>query len=105
MAAVSFAVSTIGLVIPFCLIDPLVSGSEGGVPISNAIQITSATWVAHDGRQRPLTLSQPISALFTYQLTAADSRTPHIEEGYVEVRFAEKTFKTGTFAVNCFQSF
>lgn len=105
MAAVSFAVSTIGLIIPFCLIDPLLSGMSSGTPISNAVAITSAIWVAHNGRRRPLVLSQAMSATFTYQISSVDSRTPHIEEGYIEVHFAENTFHTSTFQVNVYQHF
>jgi hypothetical protein len=105
MAEVSFAVSTIGLIIPFCLIDPLLSGMTGGIPISNAIHVTTATWIAHNGKRRPLTLSQAVSATWTYQISAGDSRTPHIEEGYLEVRFAENTFHTSTFRMSVYQHF
>ena len=105
MAEVSFAVNTIGLVIPFCLIDPFLSGGGGGLPISNAINVTTATWIAHNGKRRPLTLSQAVSATFTYIVSASDSRSPHIEEGYIEVRFDEHTFATSSFKINVYQHF
>ncbi len=110
MAEVSFAVSTIGLVIPFCLVDPVTSSFEGSTPISNAIAATSVVWVANNGKRRPLTLSQSVSATFTYTVSAADSRAPHIEEGCLEVTFGASPgvvnrFYTATFSVNVFQHF
>jgi hypothetical protein len=105
MAEVSFAVSTIGLIIPFCLYDPIASATGEKIPISNAIAITSATWVAHNGRRRPLTLSQAISATFVYQVSAMDSRTAHIEEGYLEICFAENVFATSSFQMCVFPHF
>ena len=105
MAEVSFAVSTVGLVIPFALINPVASGDVGYVPISNAVAVTSVTWIAHNGQRRPLTLSQPISATFTYTVSAGDSRTPHIEEGYLEVTFGDNRFMTSTFRMVVHQHF
>ena len=105
MAEVSFAVSTIGLVIPFSLIDPLASGATSGTPLSNALSITSATWIAQNGKHRPLTLSQASFALFTYVISAGDSRVPHIEEGYLEVRYEGNAFMTSNFRMNVYQHF
>ncbi|HEY5868704.1 MAG TPA: hypothetical protein VI542_24615 [Candidatus Tectomicrobia bacterium] len=105
MAEVSFAVNTIGLIIPFVLIDPFASGATSSVPISTASGITSTTWVAHTGKRRPLTLSQASFALFTYTISAADSRSPHIEEGYLEVRFEGNVFATSTFRMCVYQHF
>lgn len=104
MAEVSCAVSTIGLVVPFVLIDPVGSGGSG-IPLSNAVSITSVVWVAHNGKRRALALSQPISATFTYTMSAGDTRMPHIEEGYLEVAFGTNLFCTSTFSVNIFQHF
>lgn len=105
MAEVSFAVSTIGLVIPFSLINLPLSGASGTIPISNAINATSVTWISQRGEQRPLTLSQAVSATFTYVISASDSRSPHIEEGYLEVAFGEHKFSTSTFAMRVHQHF
>lgn len=105
MAEVSFAVSTVGLVIPFALIDPLASGAIGSTPISNAVAVTSATWVAQSGKRRPLTLSQAVSATFTYVVSAGDSRFPHIETGILEIAFDDNRFWTSSFAVNVYQHF
>jgi hypothetical protein len=105
MAEVSFAVSTVGLIIPFALTDPVDSATGTASPISNAIAITTAVWVSQSGKRRALVLSQPTSATFTYQISAADSRMPHIEEGYLEVVFADHIFFTETFRVNCYQHF
>ena len=89
---VSYVVSTIGLIIPFCITD-------GGVPISNALS-ASVTWVAQNGTQRALTLTTPVSAIFTYQTTIKDARTPHREQGYLMVSFGVNVFYTSSFTVN-----
>ena len=110
MAEVSFAVGTIGLVIPFCLINPLLPDAETSIPISNALAANTVVWVAQDGRRRPLTLSQSVSATFTYVVSAGDSRVPHIEEGRVEITFGippgvVNRFFTSAFDVNVYQLF
>lgn len=103
MAEVSFAVSTIGLIIPFILVDPVASGADP-VPISNALS-ANCTWIAANGRQRPLTLQTPVSAVFVYSLSSFDSRSPHTEEGWLRVSFDTNQYFTSSFFVNCFQHF
>lgn len=104
MAEVSCPAGTIGLVVPFILIDPLVSGGTA-TPISNAISATSVTWLAQNGLRRQLTLSQSVSATFTYVFSAGDTRSPHIEEGVLEVAFGTNRFYSTTFDVNIFPYF
>ena len=89
---VSYAVSTIGLIVPFVI-------TENGYPISNALSAT-VTWVAQNGVQRPLTLVTPVSALFIYQVALRDSRVPHTEQGYLQVSYGTNVFYTSSFTVN-----
>ena len=89
---VSFAVSTIGLIIPFVITD-------NGLPISNPLS-ANVTWIAQNGMQRSLTLLTPVSAVFTYQTTLKDSRLPHTEQGYLQVSFGTNVFYTSSFTVN-----
>lgn len=105
MAVVSFAVSTVGLVIPFALINLPLSGASEVTPISNAINATSVVWVSQNGKRRPLTLSQALSATFTYVVSAGDSQSPHIEEGYLEVAFDTNIFSTSAFDMQVHQHF
>ena len=110
MSEISFAVGTIGLVIPFCLINPLLPDASSSIPISNALAANTVVWVAHNGKRRPLTLSQPVSATFTYVVSADDSRMPHVEEGRVEITFGSppgvvNRFYTSAFGVNVYQHF
>ena len=99
MAEVSLAVSTIGLIIPFILTDPAVSGTAPQ-PISNAVSVTSVIWVTNTGRQRTLTLSQPVSATWTYVTSLADTRTVHIEEGYLQIAFGTNVFYSSSFMMS-----
>jgi hypothetical protein len=89
---VSYAVSTVGLIIPFCITD-------NGFPISNALS-ASVTWVTQGGQQRPLTLTTPTSAIFTYQVSGRDSRTTHTEQGYLMVSFGTNVYFTSAFTVH-----
>lgn len=89
---VSFAVSTIGLIIPFIV-------TENGYPISNAVS-ANVTWIAQNGVTRPLTLSIPVSAVFVYQVSLADSRIPHLEQGYLRVSYNTTVFYTSSFTIN-----
>lgn len=92
MADISCAISTVGLYIPFVLM-------ENGVPISNAIS-ANVIWISQDGKQRPLTLFVPASAEFGYVTSSRDTRTPHYEEGYLQVSFGTNVFTTSSFTVN-----
>lgn len=92
MADISCAISTVGLLIPFTI-------TENGVPISNALSAT-VTWVAQDGRRRPLTLNVPASAEFIYVTSSWDTRSPHVEEGYLQVSFDSNVFFTSFFTMN-----
>lgn|SRR3990167_5089106 len=96
MAEVSFVVSTVGLTIPFVITEPNEFGSY--VPISNALSST-VTWHANDGRRRALTLTTPVSAVFTYTVSARDWMTPHTEVGRCFVSFGTNGFWTGKFGV------
>ncbi len=90
---ISFAAGTIGLTLPFIVI-------ENGLPISNATSAT-VTWIASDGQRRPLTLVTPISAVFTYTVSANDWRTPRRETGYLLVSFGTNVYPTvSSFTVN-----
>lgn len=97
MSDVSFYVGTIGLVLPFVV-------TEHGLPISNA-QSATVTWVNNRGIQRHLTLTSPVSAEFCYSTSAGEFRTPHIEEGYLQVSFYTNRFYTSAFSVNIIDHF
>lgn len=77
MATLSFYAGTTGLVLPF-------SVREGGEPISNAASAV-VTWLASDGRQRALVLSNAPAALFTYTLSGSDYPGPRSETGQLRV--------------------
>ena len=91
MAEVSFPVSTVGLIVPFVLTNEGFSGNVGSL-VSNAISITSCVWISERGVRRALTLSQSVSATFTYTISAGDSRFPHVEAGYLEVVYGGNVF-------------
>lgn len=95
---VSFAMSTVGLIIPFVITDGI-DASGMPIPISNSLS-ANVTWIAQNGVQRPLTLTIPVSAVFIYQVTLRDSRTPHTEQGYLQVSFGTNVFYTSSFTVN-----
>ena len=97
--AFSFYMSTVGLVLTFILTDHPLSAGLPASPISNAVSITTAVWISERGQRRPLTLSQAASATFTYVVVADDSRTPHVEQGYVEVTMGDSVFPTKHFAI------
>lgn len=92
MADVSFVVSTVGLTLPFIITD-------GGAPISNALS-ASVVWHAEDGRRRTLALLTPVSAVFTYTVSARDWLGPRYETGRCFVSFGTNGFWTGTFSVH-----
>ena len=93
---ISFALGTIGLVIPFIL-------TENGVPVSNATS-AAVTWVAMTGERRPLTLTTPVSAVFTYTVSANDWRTPRREIGYLLVSYGTNVYPSlSNFTVNVFR--
>ena len=91
---VSFAVGTIGLLIPFIITDP-----AGGDPLSNALS-ANVVWIAQNGIQRPLTLLTPASAVFVYRVVLRDSRIAHTEQGYLQVSYGPNVFYTSSFTVN-----
>ncbi len=95
-AAFSCFVSTIGLVLPFVLLDPPTTDGEPGVPISNA-ESASVTWVNQQGIRRPLTYSNQEAALFTYVLSSGDTRSPHQEQGYLQVSLGAAVYMTSAF--------
>lgn len=90
-ADISCIVSTVGLVIPFVVLD-------NGVPISNALSAT-VIWMSQRGIQRTLTLESPVSASFIYVTSAEDFRVPMTEQGYLAVRFTGAEFPTQPFTV------
>lgn len=96
MAEVSFIVSTVGLTIPFVITEPNEMGSY--VPISNALSAT-VVWKSNDGRQRALTLLTPVSAVFTYTVSARDWMTPRNEVGQCFVSYGANGFWTEQFTV------
>lgn len=96
MSEISFVVSTVGLVIPFSITEPNEFGSY--VPISNALSAT-VVWRSNDGRQRPLTLLTPVSAVYVYTVSARDWMTPHTEVGQCFVSYGTNGFWTQPFSV------
>ena len=93
---ISFALGTIGLVIPFIL-------TENDTPISNATSAT-VTWISMSGQHRPLTLVTPASAVFTYTVSAEDWRTPRREIGYLLVSYGTNVYPSmSNFTVNVFR--
>lgn len=90
---VSFVVSTVGLVIPF-----IVTDRGTGLPISNALSAT-VTWINQAGQRRPLLLESPISAVFTYTVSAHEFRAPRREVGRLYVSY---TGGTGFWSVSSF---
>jgi len=98
-AAFSCFVSTVGLVLPFVLVDPPLAPATEGATISNA-ESAVVTWINQQGLRRALTLSYAASATFTYVLSMADTRSPHVEAGYLEVRFGTNVYPTSHFLLN-----
>lgn len=92
MSQISFVVSTVGLQIPFVIMNE-------GQPLSNALS-ASVTWIGHDGRHRSLVLTSPVSSEFTYILSAHDFRSPIHTQGYLSVSFGTNIFYTSSFDVN-----
>ena len=86
-AAFSCMVSTVGLILPFVLLDAATHTGTQGAPISNAASVESIVWINTQGHRRVLTYSNEISAVFTYTLSAGDTRSPHAETGYLEIQF------------------
>jgi len=96
--------STVGLVLPFVLVDPPVAPATQGEPISNA-ESAVVTWINQQGLRRVLILSYSPSAVFTYTLSMGDTRSPHFEMGYLEVAFGASKFPTSAFALNVIPHF
>jgi hypothetical protein len=92
--AFSCMVSTVGLVLPFILVDPPL---DDGVAISNAQSVTACVWITQEGIRRPLVLSNTGSAIFTYTVSMGDTRTPKSERGYLEVTIGQAVFPTSHF--------
>jgi hypothetical protein len=106
MAEISFAVSTVGLVIPFVLTEYTgvsdVYGSAIYEPISYA-QSCVVTWIANNGVRRVLTLNYPASAVFTYTISQFDYQAPRRELGQLQVSVGPHVFwVASTFTVNVF---
>ena len=97
--AFSCAVSTVGLVLPFILTDPPSLDGVTGSPISNALHAT-AVWLTQTGARRVLTLSNAQSAVFTYTLSMGDTRSPRLEEGYIEVSISGAVFPSSSFCLH-----
>lgn len=97
MPDIAVAVSTVGLVVPFILTDPALSGASA-LPISNAGSVT-CTWMNPYGVARALTLSQTLSATFAYTLSTGDTRVPHLEEGWLRVSLGSATYFTSAFTM------
>ena len=91
--AFSCAVSTVGLVLPFILVDPPLVDA---IAVSNA-QSATCVWITQDGRRRPLAVSNAGSAVFTYTVSMGDTRSPKSERGYLEVTIGDTVFPTSHF--------
>lgn len=94
--AFSCFVSTVGLVLPFVLTDPVLAAGMAGTPISNAAS-ASVTWINQQGLRRVLAYSNETSAVFTYTLSAGDTRTAHQEQGYLVVSIGTAVYPTAPF--------
>ncbi len=92
--AISLAQGTIGLVIPFVITDPGTS-----TPISNAGS-ASITWINPLNFRRPLVLSSVGSAVFTWTITAQDSRLARIEDGVLAISFGTNLFYSSSFQMS-----
>ena len=106
MAEISFAVSTVGLVIPFILTEYTgvsdVYGSAVYAPISYALSC-NVTWIANNGTHRTLTLSNGPSAVFTYTISSFDYQAPRNELGQLRVSVGTNVFWVASmFTVNVF---
>lgn len=107
-AQVSFAVSTVGLVIPFVLTEYTGTSDAYGTamfaPISYA-QSATVTWINPTGTERALTLTTPASAVYTYTISAFDYQAPRTELGRLRVSVGTTVFYTSAFLVRVFPRF
>lgn len=91
MATVSFMAGTVGLQLDFAVL-------EQGQPFQDASSAT-VTWIAQDGRNRLLTLTDDPNAIFSYILSAGDYPSPRYETGMLRVSFESTRFWQGPFTV------
>ena len=91
MALLSFSAGTIGLQVDFAI-------QEQGEPLADATSAT-VTWMAQDGRNRLLTLTNDPDAIFSYILSAGDYPSPRYETGMLRVSIGSTRFWQGPFTV------
>lgn len=91
MALFSFIAGTIGLRLDFVV-------TALGDPPAEATSAT-VTWIAQDGRRRPLALTDDVRAIFSYTLSAGDYPAPRWETGILQVSIATACFWQGPFTV------
>lgn len=94
--AFSCFVSTVGLVLPFVLVDMPLSAGMAGEVISNSAS-ASVVWINQQGLRRVCVFSNEISAVFTYTLSSGDTRVAHQEQGYLQVSIGTAVFNTNKF--------
>ncbi len=92
MALLSFVAGTVNLQLPFVVTDPY------GDVLTNATSAT-VTWLAEDGRYRPLTLVVATSAVFAYILSGSDYPGPRYEHGQLRVSIGISTYWLPAFTV------
>ena len=92
MADLSFVAGTVNLQLPFVVTDPY------GAVLANATSAT-VTWLADDGRSRPLTLVVATSAVFAYTLSARDYPGPRYERGQLRVSIGISTYWLSAFTL------
>jgi hypothetical protein len=97
-AQISLFVGTTGVVLPFVLTDRPLSAGGSGAPISNATSLT-VTWINTQGGSRTLSLSNAASGVFTYTVSAGDTRSPHSECGYLQVSNGTARYFTSSFTM------
>lgn len=92
MADISFYAGATNFRLPFVVTDPY------GALLLNP---TSAvvTWIAGDGRRRPLTLTAAVSAVFAYTLSLGDYPGARYERGQLLVSIGTSAYYLAPFTV------
>lgn len=92
MADFSFYAGIANFRLPFVVTDPY------GTLLSNATSAT-VTWLAGDGRRRPLTLAAAVSAVFAYTLSLGDYPGARYERGQLLVSIGTSAYYLPPFTV------
>lgn len=92
LSAYRFYAGTTGIALSF-----IVTGADGQA-LSNPVCAT-VTWIASDGRRRPLTAEAPDSTVFTYLLSQGDYPGTRFERGQLLVSVGSAVHHTSGFTV------